>query len=199
MRAKRFRKHDASVLVDGERVHVTIERDRELVALVRIIRQAVENPVDVLRKSLAACIERRSIERGVAVDAAGVAVAFEDAAERRGHGNPALGVDLVDVRRDKAVHPVARASPDAGHTLARGEPIGPVQRLALAIAPQRARDDVDWACMGLHGYQWVSMVPTGDSAGSGRELWIVALAPHPIAPARAAWHARHVAPASGAC
>src|SRR4029078_7147706 len=100
---------------------------------------------------------------------------------------------LVVVREKKELHPFARPSPDARHTLARGEPIGPVQRLALAIAPQMARDDVDWAWMGLHGYQWVSMVPTADSAGSGRELWIVALAPHPIAPARAACHARHVA------
>ena len=69
--AKPFRKHDASVLIDGEDVHVTIERDRQLVALVRIIRQAVEKPVDLARKALAACIECRSVERGVAVDAAG--------------------------------------------------------------------------------------------------------------------------------
>ena len=72
--AKRLRKHDASVLIDGEDVHVTIERDRQLVPLVRIIRQAVEKPVDFLRKPLAASIEGRSIERGVAVDAAGAAL-----------------------------------------------------------------------------------------------------------------------------
>ena len=70
MGAKRLRKHDASVLIEAEDVHVTIERDRQLVALVRIVRQAVEKPVDFLRKALAACIERRSVERGVAVDAA---------------------------------------------------------------------------------------------------------------------------------
>ena len=73
VRAKRFRKHDASVLIDDENVDVTIERDRQLVPLVRIVRQAGEKPVDLLRKSLAACIERRSVERGVAVDAAGAA------------------------------------------------------------------------------------------------------------------------------
>src|SRR5262249_45352944 len=44
--AKRFRKHDASLLVDREDVHIAVERDRELVALVRIIRKAVEKPVD---------------------------------------------------------------------------------------------------------------------------------------------------------
>ena len=57
--AKPFRKHDTSVLIDAEDLHVTIERDRKLVALVRIIRQAVEKPVDFARKALAACIERR--------------------------------------------------------------------------------------------------------------------------------------------
>src|SRR6185369_1193993 len=108
--AKPFRKHDASVLIDGDDVHVTIERDRQLVALVRIIRQAVEKPVDLARKALAACIERRSIERGVAVDAAGgalrVAVALEHGAEGGWDRDPALGVDLVRECRDKAVHPV---------------------------------------------------------------------------------------------
>ena len=84
--AKRFRKHDASVLIDGEDVHVTIERDRQLVALVRIIRQAVEKPVDLARKALAACIERRSIERGVAVDAAAVPACSRRARARRGTG-----------------------------------------------------------------------------------------------------------------
>ena len=61
--------------IDGEDLDVAIERDRQLVALVRIVRQASEKPVDLFRKSLAACIESRSIERGVAVDAAGASVA----------------------------------------------------------------------------------------------------------------------------
>src|SRR5262249_20625780 len=107
MGAQRLRKHDASVLIETEDVHVTIERDRELVPLVRIIRQAVEKPVDFLRKALAACIERGSVERGVAVDAAGgtlrVAVALQDDAERGWHRDPAFGVDLVRECRDKAI------------------------------------------------------------------------------------------------
>ena len=68
-RAKRFRKDDASVAIDGENLDVAVKGDRQLVALVRIVRQACEKPIDLLRKSLAACIECRSIERGVAVDA----------------------------------------------------------------------------------------------------------------------------------
>ena len=67
--AKRLRKDDAPVAVDREDLDVTVERDREFVTLIRIVRQACEKPIDLLRKSLAACIECRSIERRVAVDA----------------------------------------------------------------------------------------------------------------------------------
>jgi hypothetical protein len=94
MRAKRLRKHDASVLVDGKRMHVTIERDRQLVPLVRIVRQAIEKPVDVVRKPLAASIA-----------APGIPVALKDRPERRRHRHAPLGVDLVDECGNKAVHP----------------------------------------------------------------------------------------------
>src|SRR4029450_10751985 len=108
--AKPLRKHDTSVLIDGEDLHVTIERDRQLVALVRIVRQAVEKPVDLARNALAPCSYRRRVERGVAVDAAGaalgVAVALQHGAEGGRDRDPALGVDLVRECRDKAVHPV---------------------------------------------------------------------------------------------
>src|SRR5262249_20674783 len=87
-----------------------VERDREFVALVRIIRQAREKPVDLFCKSLAACIESRSLERGVAVDAsrAGmrIAVALEHGAKWGRDRDPALGVDLVGECRDKALHPL---------------------------------------------------------------------------------------------
>src|SRR5690606_12959629 len=86
MAAKRFRKDDAPVAVDAENLDVAVERDRELVSLVRIVRQAREKPVDLSRKSLAARIKGWSIDRGVAIDSAdaslAVAVALEDGAER---------------------------------------------------------------------------------------------------------------------
>jgi hypothetical protein len=69
--AKAFRKHDTSVLVDREDLGDTVKRDRKLVPLDRIVRQAREKPVDRARKSLAACIDRSTIERGVAVDVSG--------------------------------------------------------------------------------------------------------------------------------
>ena len=75
VRAKVLRKADAPVAIDGEDLDVAVERDRQLIALVRIVRQAREKPIDLFCKSLAACIESRSLERGVAVDAAGAAVA----------------------------------------------------------------------------------------------------------------------------
>jgi hypothetical protein len=69
MRAKRFRNDDAPVPVEGENLDIAVERDRELIALIRIVRQAREKPVDLARKPFAAAIECRSVERGVAVDA----------------------------------------------------------------------------------------------------------------------------------
>ena len=87
--AKAFRKDDTAIPVDAENLDVAVECDREFVSLVRIVRQACEKPIDLLRKSLAACIECRSIDRGVAIDAAdaslAVAVTFEDGSERRGN------------------------------------------------------------------------------------------------------------------
>ncbi len=85
--AKRLRKDDAAVAVDREDLDVAVERDREFVALVRIVRQASEKPVDLACKSFAARIECWSVERGVAVNAstgcAAIAVAFEHGTEWR--------------------------------------------------------------------------------------------------------------------
>src|SRR5262249_49014144 len=104
--AKRFRKHDASILVEGKDVYFAIERDREPIPLVRIIRKAVEKAVDFLRKALAACIEGWSVKRGVAINAPGITVALEPSAEGSGDGDAPLGVDLVGECRDKAIHPL---------------------------------------------------------------------------------------------
>src|SRR5690606_30543753 len=51
--AKRFRKDDTPVSIDAENLDVAVERDRELIPLVRIVWQAREKPVDLFRKSLA--------------------------------------------------------------------------------------------------------------------------------------------------
>ena len=40
MRAKLFRKDDTAVPIDRENLDVAVERDRELVPLIRIVRQA---------------------------------------------------------------------------------------------------------------------------------------------------------------
>jgi hypothetical protein len=85
--AKAFRKDDTPVPVDAENLDVAVECDREFVSLVRIVRQASEKPVDLFRKSLAASIKGRSIDRGVAIDPSdaslAVAVALENGAEGR--------------------------------------------------------------------------------------------------------------------
>jgi hypothetical protein len=86
VRAKVLRKTDASVPIDREDLDIAIERDRQLIALVRIIRQAREKPIDLFCKSFAACIECRSFECGVAVDAASAAVGITVALENGAKG-----------------------------------------------------------------------------------------------------------------
>jgi len=103
--AKRLRKNDAPITINREDLDIAVQRDREFIALVRIVRQACEKPVDLLRKSLAACIEGRSIKRGVAIDATGISVTLENGAERCWDRDTPFGVDLVCECRDKTVHP----------------------------------------------------------------------------------------------
>ncbi len=128
MLAQAFRKDDAAVAVDIEDLHVAVERDRELIALVRVIGETTEKPVDLLRKPFAAAIDRRSIEGGVAIDAAAdtpagswpgtaasdlrISIAFEHCPERRWDRDATFRVDLVREGRDKAFHPRGH-SPDA--------------------------------------------------------------------------------------
>lgn len=69
MTPKAFRKDDAAIPIDREKLNVAVERDRELIPLIRIVWKAREKPVDFFRKSFATCIESRSVERGVAIDA----------------------------------------------------------------------------------------------------------------------------------
>ena len=175
MRPKDFRKHDAAVAIDREHLDVAVECDRELIALIRIVWQAREKPVDLFRKSFAACIERWSIERGVAVDAASVAVALKDGAERGWDGDPAFGVDFVCECRDKAVHPfsaiVALHSTEPTRRLApghcaEGAPTAQIGAAAVAqsgpslqtgASPRSLPDAVGliWNTMGFHGRQWI--------------------------------------------
>jgi hypothetical protein len=110
VRAELFRNDDAAVPVEPEILDRPVERDREFVPLVRIVRQAAEKPVDFLRKPLPAAIEGRSVERGVAIDGGAssstIAVALKHGAERGWYRDAAFGVDLVCECRDKAVHPL---------------------------------------------------------------------------------------------
>src|SRR5262245_22752020 len=137
MRAKRFRKDDASIAIEAEDVDIAVERDRKLVPLVRIVRQTCEKPIDLLCKALAACIERRSIERGVAVDAPGIAIALEHGSEWGRDRHARLGIDLVGEGGDKAVHPL------------RSSLAGTLRHLQQP----RYGAGLLWDCMGLHGSQ----------------------------------------------
>ena len=99
MAAKRVRKDDTPVPINAENLDVAVECDRKFVSLVRIVWQAREKPIDLFRKSLAASIKGRSIDRGVAIDSAdaslAVSVALENGAERCRDRDAPFGVDLV--------------------------------------------------------------------------------------------------------
>src|SRR5690606_5115540 len=180
--AKRFRKDDAPILVDAEDLHVAVERDRELVPLVRILREMGEKIIDFLRKSLAARIERRRIERGVAIDSASIAVALEHGAKGCRNGNSSFCVDFVRECRDKAIHPRFETSPDARTSTPTPPPlVTPCAQLPVEVRTHSARPR-DWdvavalglgpstrpaprppsharcgrAFMGLHGIAWAS-------------------------------------------
>jgi hypothetical protein len=149
--AQRLRKHDTSVLVDGDDVHITIERDRQLVPLIRIIRQAIEKPVDGLGKALAARIERGSIKRGVAVNAPRdprrIAVTLNTARNEAGtETRPLASILFVNVETKRSIPCVSLAyTPTKRPTL--------ILRARISLAPRRRseRSGGLWAYMGLHG------------------------------------------------
>src|SRR6476619_1395281 len=98
-----LRQNGASVLIDRKDFACAEQGGGELVALVRIGRQTFDKAVDLVDQPLASCVERRRIERRVAINAV-KAVLGEDCAERCRNGDSALRVDFIGESRDKLVH-----------------------------------------------------------------------------------------------
>src|SRR3990170_5594752 len=88
--AQAFGENGASVLIDGKNLARTEQRSRELIFLIRIRCEILDQRVDLVDQSLAAGVERRRIERRIAVDAV-EAVLGEDCAERSRDRNAAFG------------------------------------------------------------------------------------------------------------
>jgi hypothetical protein len=83
-----------------------------LVLLVRIRCKVLDEGVDLVDQPLAACIERRGVERRIAVDAV-EGVFGEDSTKRSRDRNAAFGIDLIGECGDKLVHlPLMRARTD---------------------------------------------------------------------------------------
>src|SRR3990170_4611536 len=101
--AQAFRENGASVLIDGKDLARAEQSGRELIFLVGIRCEVLDEGVDLVDQALAAGVERRRIEGGIAVDAV-EAVFGQDCAERSRDRNAAFGVDLIGECRHKLVH-----------------------------------------------------------------------------------------------
>ena len=103
MRFVRLAQDDTALAVDLERFAGAIERKRELLALIGIRRVVADQRLDLGQQRIAAGVDRRPIQRRMAVQAV-EAIAGEHRAERRRYRNAALGVEAKRVVRDKAIH-----------------------------------------------------------------------------------------------
>src|SRR5262249_37541465 len=82
-----------------------LTRRRELLALLRIRWKASDQRLDFLEQCIAASVERRPVERRIAVEALET-VARQDRAEGRRDRDPALGIEAQRIVGHEAVHNV---------------------------------------------------------------------------------------------
>src|SRR5262245_40356326 len=98
-----LRQNGAPVLIDRKDLACAEQSRGKVVALVRIGRQTFDKAVDFVHQPLAASVERRRIERRIAINAV-KAILSEDAAERCRDRDSAFCVDLIGESRNKLVH-----------------------------------------------------------------------------------------------
>jgi hypothetical protein len=140
-----------------------------VVALVGIGRQILDKAVDLVDQPLAACIERRCIERWIAINAL-KAVFGEDCAKGGWDRNAALGVDLIGECRDKLVHlPLMGTWANAGlrHAPGASALLGELGGRGGAVPPwpqkERCRASPTRHRTGKHGIAWDIMGGQGIS------------------------------------
>src|SRR6516165_1563435 len=107
---ERFGQHHPALAVHLEHLAGAEKRGRKLLALLRIGREPRNQGLDLLQQCVAAGIERRTIERGIAVESLET-VAREHRTERGWDGHPRLGVEPQGEVGDKPVHDPPVASP----------------------------------------------------------------------------------------
>src|SRR5262245_43581091 len=169
--AQAFGKNCASVLVDREDLACAEQSGGELVLLVGIRGEVLDKRVDLVDQALAAGVERRRIEGGVAVDAVET-VLGEDCAEGNGDRNAAFGVDPIGECRHKLVHlPLTHPSRRGNHCQSLGcrpvpEELGGRSGAVPPVASKGARPasstlthrtgdrGISWENMGVNGRNW---------------------------------------------
>src|SRR5262245_44675105 len=92
--------------IDLQHLARAVERRRELLALLRIGRKARDQRLDLLEQRVAAGIERRTVERRVAVEAV-EAVAREHCTKGRRNRHTSLGIEAQRVMGHETVHKLA--------------------------------------------------------------------------------------------
>src|SRR5262249_1173365 len=103
MRLQSLRQHHPALAVDLERLARPVERDCELLPLVRIRRKLLDQLVDLGEQRIAARIDRLTVERRIAVEAV-ESVAREHRTKRRRDGHTPLGIEPHRVIAHEAVH-----------------------------------------------------------------------------------------------
>src|SRR5262249_30613973 len=142
--------------VDLQDFACAVECSGELLAFLGVGRKTRDQRLDLLEQCIAPGVERRSIERRIAVKSF-EAVAREHRAKRRRNRHPPLGIETQGVMGHEAVHN-APGSPNAGPVLARGP--GPVAPALFAREPGRSAGPLRgrfWAPhlrVGYYGLSW---------------------------------------------
>src|SRR5262245_41954405 len=176
--AQAFGKNCTSVLVDREDLARAEQSGGELVFLVGIRGEVLDERVDLVDQALAAGVERRRIEGGVAVGAVET-VLGEDCAEGSRDRTAAFGVDPIGECRHKLVHlPLTHPSRRGNHCQwgagpcpknwvgeAAQFPPWPLKERGQLLPPFTHRTGncgITWENMGVNGRNW-------DRSGCSRE------------------------------
>src|SRR5690349_11105799 len=134
--------HHATFAVDLQRLAGAVERQRKLLALFGIRRVTGNQRLDFCQKRVATGIERRSIERRIAIEPI-EAIARQYRSERCRYRNASLGIETEHVVGHELVHLAPRA--------------------IRALCPNCAMcaATVAASAMGSNGLSWAIMVVNG--------------------------------------
>src|SRR6516162_4411485 len=137
--------NDPAFAVDLQGLARAVERDQKFFALVRVGRIAPDQALDVREQRIAAGIDRRLVERWIAVEPL-EPVAHEHPPEGCRNRHPTLGIEPQRVVRHEAVHP---------HSTPGYAPV------STPLSPTNGRSQRWLHRLGLNGITWDNMGVNG--------------------------------------